>query len=112
MGLKTSLSHVLFDDSVEDRAHLVLNGTYLYIEKSSDQIFQKLTFNAHKKRNYLKVMMGAATNGVIIFVDGPHPATFNGAKITSHILKKNIAALKNFEEKDVIIADRGFRDCI
>lgn len=112
MGLKTSLSHVLFDDGVEDRAHLVLDGTYLYIEKSSDQIFQKLTFNAHKKRNYLKVMMGVATNGVIIFVDGPYPATFNDAKITSHILKKNLAALKNFEEKDVIIADRGFRDCI
>lgn len=42
IGLTTELSHVLFDDSIEDRAHLVLDGTYLYIEKSSNQTFQTL----------------------------------------------------------------------
>lgn len=58
---KSKTSSILFDDDCPTSAHVILDGTYIYIEKSTNQRFQKDTFNAHKMRNYIKIMMGVLT---------------------------------------------------
>lgn len=109
---KTVLSHKLFDDGNQCTAHIILDGTYIFIEKSKSHQSQKGTYNSHKKRNYVKVMVGTAPDGFIIFVAGPFMAGANDASITSTLLSENIPALKNFQPEDVAIVDRGFRDCV
>lgn len=104
---KTAISECLFGQG----AQLILDGTYLYIQKSKDHTFQKVTFNNHKKRNYIKIMMGTAPDGEIIFALGPYRAVDNDATITKQILQGNVEAMRNYELGDTIIVDRGFRDC-
>lgn len=108
---KTSLSRSLFDAGSVNSIHIIMDGTYLYVEISRSHSFQKRTYNSHKKRNYVKVMMGTAPDGFIIFAEGPFTAGENDATITSQLLQKNIPALTNFQPEDVFIVDRGFRDC-
>lgn len=110
---KTEISHILFDEHANaNQAHVIMDGTYIYIEKSKDHVFQKATFNNHKKRNYLKIMMGTAPDGEIIFADGPYPAVDNDAKITQHMLQNDVMGLCGFQTGDIVIVDRGFRECL
>lgn len=104
---KTAISECLFGQG----AQLIMDGTYLYIQKSKDHTFQKVTFNNHKKRNYIKIMMGTAPDGEIIFALGPYRAVDNDATITKQILQGNVEAMRNYELGDTVIVDRGFRDC-
>lgn len=108
---KTILSHKLFDENNTGPIHMILDGTYIYVEKSKSHGFQKSTYNSHKKRNYVKVMVGTAPDGLIIFTEGPFKAGENDATITVKLIRENIPALQNFQPEDVIIVDRGFRDC-
>lgn len=64
---------------------LIFDATYIYIQKSSNASFQKLSFNSQKKRNYVKPMMCVAPNGFIEYIHGPYPATWNDAKILNSI---------------------------
>lgn len=106
----TTFSRTFFDQNY-GRAHLILDGTYVYIESSKDHSFQKRTYNSHKKRNYIKMMMGTAPDGEILFALGPYQATENDASITDKLLEQDIPALRSYQLGDVIIVDRGFRDC-
>ncbi|XP_031622973.1 uncharacterized protein LOC116340560 [Contarinia nasturtii] len=110
---KSETSHILFDDDDFNGAHLILDGTYIYLEKSTNHKFQKDTYNAHKMRNYLKIMMGVLTDGRILFVLGPFKATENDAKITEKIFRPQqlTSSLISLQPEDVFIVDRGFRDC-
>lgn len=64
---KSNTSRILFDGENDNMntAHLILDGTYIYLEKSSNHRFQKDSYNTHKKRNYMKIMMGVLTDGTI-----------------------------------------------
>lgn len=110
---KSKTSSILFDDTNPDSAHVILDGTYIYLEKSTNYRFQKVSYNAHKMRNYLKIMMGVLTDGKIAFVLGPFKAIENDAVITEKIFSATNAApaIKSFTQNDVFIVDRGFRDC-
>lgn len=109
---KSATSKILFDGETSDRAHIILDGTYIYLEKSTNHRFQKDTFNSHKKRNYIKIMMGVLTNGEILFTLGPFKATENDAAITEKIFTADTPCTRAFMPEDIIILDRGFRDCI
>ena len=57
--------------------------------------------------------MLVATDGYILTVLGPYltDGKNSGAKITEHMLKSNSKDIRNwFNEGDVLIVDRGFRD--
>lgn len=109
---KSETSSILFDRENTERAHLILDGTYIYVEKSTNQKFQKASYNSHKKRNYIKIMMGVLTNGRILCVLGPFKATDNDASITDKIFNNpSIASLSSLNPEDILIVDRGFRDC-
>lgn len=109
---KSIISKAFFDNGNPSSAHIILDGTYHYIEKSQSHQFQKSTYNTHKKRNYIKIMMGVSTDGHILFTLGPFKATENDATITHKIIESQPPAIKSFLPNDVVIVDRGFRDCV
>lgn len=101
---KSNLSSILFDGNDTSRAHLILDGTYIYIEKSFNHIVQKQTYNSHKKRNYIKMMMGVGTDGSIILVSGPYKATENDAAIRNKIMNDSTSCvMKNYQPGDIMI---------
>lgn len=108
----SELSRKLFLQGDEDRMVAIWDATYIYVEKSLNHQFQKQTYNSHKKRNYVKPMVCVASDGTIICTVGPFKATENDASIMTKIIPKNIPAMRNFIENDVMLVDRGFRDCV
>lgn len=106
------LSRLVHGNGDPDQVILVLDGTYIYTEKSGNQDFQKQSYINQKKRNFVKIMMCVTTNGKIIFASGPHAATKNDATILRNILDRNECNVFSIlKPGDVILVDRGFRDC-
>lgn len=108
----SSLSRKLFLQGDDTRNVVIWDATYIYIEKSLNHQFQKQTYNSQKKRNYIKPMVCVASDGIIICVVGPFKATENDATIMKQIIPENIPAMRNFMKDDVMLVDRGFRDCV
>lgn len=110
----TELSKRLYDLN-EDALCVVWDGTYIYIEKSSNFVFQKKTYSMHKGRNLVKMMMLVSMTGKILDVFGPYLADYanNDAGIMKDIFKSDKLKFNSFFKKfDKFILDRGFRDCI
>lgn len=64
-----------------DRPIIIFDGTYCYIEKSSNYLYQKRTYSMHKYRNLVKPFLMVCTDGHIFDVLGPYPATTSDADI-------------------------------
>ena len=68
---KTVLDHhqtLMASQLMADRDHqviLVMDGTYLFIQKSSSNQFQRRSFSMHKHRNLIKPMITTATVSVL-----------------------------------------------
>lgn len=93
-----------------NRIILVWDGTYIFIQKSSNFSFQRDTYSGHKHRNLIKPMMAVLTDGYIAGVFGPYPGSKNDASILNELLTKNM--WDSFEPGDIFLVDRGFRDSI
>ena len=93
----------------DDQFVLIADGTYCYIQKNHG--FQRATYSCQKKRNLIKPFLVCATDGTIIDVYGPYEARMNDAKIMEHVLKDDADLRELLKEDDILIADRGFRDC-
>ncbi|XP_033756033.1 uncharacterized protein LOC117338794 isoform X2 [Pecten maximus] len=109
----TPIAKELFTTGKE--AVLVLDGTYLYIQKSMDYKFQRMSYSLHKNRPLVKPMMVVGTDGYILSVLGPYLADYgnNDASITKHVLNHNLEEIRTWLKKDdVFIVDRGFRDAV
>lgn len=103
----------LFGNSNNNKAIIICDGTYAYIQKSSNFLFQRLTYSLHKFQNLLKPFLITCTDGYIIDVLGPFPATMSDATIMSNIVNNEENAFNwFFHNGDVLILDRGFRDCV
>lgn len=90
------------------QALLLLDGTYIYIQKSSNFTFQRKSYSLHKGRPLVKPMVIVSTSGYYISVIGP-----NDAAILQRIMKSNREdVLKWVEEDDIFIIDRSFRDSV
>ena len=93
------------------QALLVLDGTYIFIQKSMNFTFQRKTYSMHKGRPLVKPMVIVSTSGYYISVLGPYLARNNDASILNHIMKTNKEDVLNWiQENDVFIVDRGFRN--
>lgn len=109
----TSLSRILYGLENQSKVVLIFDGTYIYVEKSNNQTFQKKSYTDQKKRNFVKVMMCVTTNGKIVFASGPYAAVDNDAKILKSIINQdNCQVFSQLGSGDVCIVDRGFRDCV
>ena len=107
----TQLSKSLFN--AEDEMILVLDGTYIYVQKSNNFSFQRLSYSMHKSRCLVKPMVIVSTTGYFIDILGPYVAKNNDASILNHIMNRNIKDIKDFVlERDIFVVDRGFRDSL
>ena len=107
------LAKQLFSND-RDSAIIVLDGTYIYIQKSGQYNFQRRSYSLHKNRPLVKPMM-VCTTGYILGVFGPYYSDYknNDAAITKHIFQKNIDDIKTWlKDDDILVVDRGFRDCL
>lgn len=108
----TVLARMLHCDNNADKLITIWDGTYIFVNKSSNYEFQKLTYNAQKSSNFLRPMMCVTTNGYIIDVFGPFEAVKNDAKCMLKILETDLNETEIIRSGDVFLFDRGFRDCL
>lgn len=107
------LAQELFVDLTNKKAIAVLDGTYIYIQKSNNFQFQRKSYSLHKGRPLVKPMVVTSTDGYFLTVLGPYLARNNDATILNHMLHTNVEDLKGwFHEDDVFVVDRGFRDSV
>lgn len=99
----------LFSSTVGTTAIVIADGTYIYTQKSSNYLFQKKTYSLHKYRNLVKPFLVVCCDGYILDVFGPYAATTNDATILNSLLDEE-TFIHFFNDNDVFILDRGFRD--
>jgi hypothetical protein len=66
--MRSSFSTVL--DISPENIILILDGTYLYVEKSSDHDLQRRSYSSHKHRNLFKPMLVVTPDGYIVEAEG------------------------------------------
>ncbi|CAF1214590.1 unnamed protein product [Didymodactylos carnosus] len=101
--------------SGRDDAILILDATYIFCQKSSNNVLQRRLFSMHKGRPLVKPMIIVATDGYIVSCIGPYMVDFynNDASITRHILLNNEEKILDWLcQNDCMIFDRGFRDAL
>lgn len=92
---------------------VIADGSYCYIQKSSNYLYQKNTYSLHKYRNLVKPFMLVCSDGYIIDVLGPYPATTSDAAIMLREFEnENSYLCRHFQEGDAFVLDRGFRDAL
>ena len=97
------------------RAILILDGTYIYFQKSANNLLQQRTFSLHKGKPLVKLMLVVTTTGYIVSCMGPYFAGYknNDAEITKHIMYNNKENIGEWLRKgDILVVDRGFRDAL
>lgn len=91
----------------------IFDGTYIYLQKSANYMFQKKTYSLHKYDNLIKPFLIVSCDSHIIDAVGPYAATQTDAEITKHLFENENGPFRRlFRENDVIVLDRGFRDAI
>ncbi|KAH3779575.1 hypothetical protein DPMN_157378 [Dreissena polymorpha] len=98
-----------------DQVILVIDGTYIYIQKSANFQFQRRSYSVHKGRPLVKPMVIVTTTGYFVSILGPYfsDSKNNDASILNHILCNNIEEIKEWiKPNDVFVVDHGFRDSI
>ena len=88
------------------------DGTYCEIQRSANNRFQRKTYSVQKKKHLVKPFVMTASNGRIIDIFGLHEATKNDATILLEIMETSNDLNELIQESDILILDRGFRDCI
>uniref|UniRef100_K1RAW0 DDE Tnp4 domain-containing protein n=1 Tax=Magallana gigas TaxID=29159 RepID=K1RAW0_MAGGI len=89
--------NLMTEDISSNPAILVLDGTYIYIQKSSNFAFARRSYCMHKHRPLVKPMMVVTTTGYIVSVLGPYLADSknNDASILRHMIYHNAEELRN-----------------
>lgn len=109
------VTNKLFTNCQDDVVILIVDGTYIYIEKSNNYSFQRRTFSMHKHRPLVKPMILVSTTGFILEVLGPYYADGknNDASIFNSVLSSESSRLRKWlSSGDILIVDRGFRDSV
>ena len=104
----TVLSSVL-TRSERDQAVVILDGTYFYVQKSSNFQLQKETWSMQKDRNLVKGMVVCAPDGYIIEVEGLYKSDGhnNDAAILNTMLNNRTAFDRFFADgRATLVLDR------
>lgn len=92
---------------------LICDGTYIYVEKSSNYLYQKRTYSLHKYSNLVKPFLITCCDGHILDVIGPYAATQTDAEIMIDLFLDENRPLRSYLRiNDILLLDRGFRDSI
>ncbi|RVE40334.1 hypothetical protein evm_015016 [Chilo suppressalis] len=97
----------------EEKPVIIIDGTYCYVQKSSNYLYQKRTYSLHKYQNLVKPFLIVCADGYIVEVLGPYPATTSDAEIMQHDFNNENALLRQyFQAGDAFILDKGFKDAL
>uniref|UniRef100_A0A2H1WJQ1 SFRICE_039260 n=1 Tax=Spodoptera frugiperda TaxID=7108 RepID=A0A2H1WJQ1_SPOFR len=108
-----TIPRAIYGDDENSKAIVICDGTYIYIHKIANFLFQRQSYSLHKFQNLLKPFLIVCTDGYIIDVKGPYAATKTDANIMSSIMNNNLNPIHILlEPNDVFILDRGFRDSL
>lgn len=103
----------LYSNPLNPVAIVLCNGSYIYVQKSKNFLFQKRTYSLHKYKNLLKPFLITCPDGYITDICGPYVATKTDAQIMSDIMNDTTSPVHIIlQTDDVFILDRGFRDSI
>lgn len=95
------------------KAITICDGTYVYVQHSSNFSFQRKSYSLHKYKNLLKPFLMVSCDGYIIDVLGPYAANKSDATIMLEILRNEEELFHWFYSPgDVFVLDRGFRDAM
>lgn len=83
---------------------VIIDCTEFKIQKPQNQISQQLTYSTYKSTNTLKVLIGISSNGTVTFVSDAY-----GGSISDRVLFEKCGLVDLFEEKDIVLADKGFQ---
>ena len=109
------IAQTLFGVEGNPPAILVIDGTYVDIQKSTTFAFQRRTYSQHKHRSLVKPMVFVTTTGYVMSVIGPYLSDpkNNDAKNLNHIFKHNLEEIQKWlKADDIVFVDRGFRNSI
>ncbi|CAF1581021.1 unnamed protein product [Didymodactylos carnosus] len=91
-----------------DGNKIMLDATYLFINKSGDNVLQKKTYSGQKKKHYVKTLSETLSDGYVLAVEGPFPGSKNDAQITEYLLENDTELRKWCQPGNCVIFDRGF----
>lgn len=91
----------------QDRSPIIIeDGTYIYIEKSSNYMYQKMTYSQHKYRNLVKPFLFVCCDGYIIDVLGPYPATTTDADIINQEFRNEVSSCRQFFQAGDVLREK------
>lgn len=104
----TDIAKRLFN--VEDKLFLICDGTYARHQKSTNNEYQRKSYSGQKKVPLCKPFTICTTDGFVVDMLGPYPATQNDAEIMKIIIDDPNGLCTFLKPGDIFILDRGFRD--
>ena len=112
----TDFANTLYNEDVNNRKIIVnIDGTYCYVEKSSNFQALRQSYSMHKGRHLVKPVLVVAPDGYIVDIHGPFfsDARNNDAAILQHEFENDAGALREWLGEDaIVIVDRGYRDIL
>jgi hypothetical protein len=96
--------------NIGDRLALIVDGTYLRHQKSSNNEYQRRSYSGQKKTPLCKPFTICLTDGYVLDLPGPFQGTMNDAAILRHVLDDPEGISCLLRQGDIFIVDRGFRD--
>lgn len=111
LNCTTEMARQLYCGNDNQKIVIVADGTYIYCNKSKNFDFQRETYSDQKKRNFVKPMVFVTTDGTYDVL-GPYAAGQNDASIMKTIFQTHEEIMTVMKESDILLLDRGFRDCI
>lgn len=107
-----TLAKELFGKNM-DSVVLIMDGTYLYIEKSNHFALRRPTYSMHKGRHLVKPFTVCTTDGYIVDMLGPFCARNNDSTILNSLIMEAGSLMREWlTGDDCLILDRGFRDSL
>ena len=97
------------------RAILIRDGTYIYCQKSANNMLQRHSYSMHNGRPLVKPMLVVTITEYIVSCLDPYFADYqnNDAEITKHIVYSNKKNINRWLQKgDILINGCSFRDVL
>lgn len=96
------------------KAIVYVDGTYTYTDRSANFRILRQSFSIHKYSHLIKPELFVASDGYILAIQGPYFADHsnNDAKMLQHGFETDPDMDAWFQNGDIMILDRGYRDVI
>lgn len=111
----TEFSNTLYPDINNPTVIVCIDGTYSYIEKSSNFRALRQSFSQYKGRHLVKPALIVAPDGYILDIHGPYFADSknNDAAMLRNEFQADVGTLREWLGEDaIVIVDRGYRDVL